>query len=82
MGTVFKTCTVFVKSKMLPMLFDIVKSNKIKTITVSTLCIVLASVLTGITIATNVVYINDGNETKVLYTMKTDAEEILEKSGS
>lgn len=63
------------------MLFDIVKSNKIKTITVSTLCIVLASVLTGITIATNVVYINDGNETKVLYTMKTDAEEILESQG-
>ncbi len=81
MGTVFKTCTVFVKSKMLPMLFDLVKSNKIKTITVSTLCIVLASVLTGITIATNVVYINDGNETKVLYTMKTDAEEILESQG-
>jgi len=81
MGTFFNKCTVLVKENILPMVFEFIRSNKVKTITVSALCVALASVLTGITIATNVVYINDGNETKILYTMKNDAEDILESQG-
>lgn len=81
MGTFFKTCTAFVSGRIMPVIAGFIQSNKIKTITVSALCVVLASVLTGITITTNVVYINDGNETKVLYTMENDAEEILEGQG-
>ena len=81
MGTFLKKYADIVVHKILPMICDCVKSNKIKTISVSSLCIVLASVLTGITVATNVVYINDGNDTRVLYTMKNDAEDILESQG-
>ncbi len=78
MGTFFSKCTVLVKDVFLPTVFGFIRSNKTKAITVSALCVALASVLTGITVATNVVYINDGNETKILYTMMDDAEEILE----
>ena len=81
MGTVFHRCAAFVRGRLFPAVFDLIQSNKLKTITVSALCVVLASVLTGLTVATNVVYVNDGNETRVLYTMKTDAEEILDSQG-
>lgn len=78
MGTFLNKYTVLVEQNILPPLFRFIQSNKIKAITVSALCVALTIVLTGITIATHIVYIHDENETKVLYTMKTDAEEILE----
>ena len=77
MGTFLKRCSAIVKHKMLPCLLGLAHANKIKTVTVSALCVILASVLTGLTVATNVVYIKDGDTTKVLYTMKNNAEEIV-----
>lgn len=78
MSTFIQKYAAVVKAKLQSAFGHSVSSHKIKTISVSILCIVLAAVFTGITFATNVVYINDGNTTKVLYTMKDDADEILE----
>lgn len=81
MGTFFRKCSVIVNNKILPAVCDLIKSNRFKAITVSALCVVLSCIFTGITVATNLVTINDGNTTKIVYTMKNDAEEIIESQG-
>lgn len=81
MGTFFQKCSVIAKSKMLPAVCSTIQSNRFKTITVSALCVVLSCIFTGITVATNLVTIHDGNTTKIIYTMKNDAEEIIESQG-
>ncbi len=81
MGTFFQKCSAIAKSKILPVMFGITRSHRFRAITISSLCVVLSCIFTGITIATNLVTICDGNTTKVVYTMKNDANEIIEAQG-
>ncbi len=80
MSTFLKSAALALK-KHLPKVSAITRSNHVRAVIVSILCLSLACILTGITIATHIVYINDGNQTEVLYTMKSDVDEILGSLG-
>ncbi|MDF2567608.1 MAG: hypothetical protein K0R90_1064 [Oscillospiraceae bacterium] len=57
------------------------KSLNSRTIAVSALCLALASVMTGITFATNAVYIQDGKDVKLVYTTDNDINHVLASQG-
>ena len=53
------------------------KNMTVRGIVVSVLCAALAAVMTGITFASNAVYIHDGKDVTLVYTTEKDPKDIL-----
>lgn len=63
------------------MLSEKCRSLTARKLAVGILCVAFLSVLTGITFATNAVYLHDGDSVSVLYTMDSEPQAILADQG-